>query len=71
LLAAWWSKQSTRDVVALLARFLALIVVVVEAVAIWRLYLGRYIFLALIGAQVLLIGTFFFVALLLASRRAA
>jgi hypothetical protein len=65
LLAAWWSKQSSRDALALLARFLALIIVVVEATAIWRLYLGRYIFLALIGAQILLIGAFFFVGLLI------
>jgi hypothetical protein len=65
LLAAWWSKQSSRDAVSLLARFLALIIVAVEAVAIWRLDLGRHIFLAIIGAQVLLIGAFFVVGLLL------
>jgi hypothetical protein len=34
LLATWWSKQSPRDAVALLARFLALILVVVEAMVI-------------------------------------
>lgn len=65
LLAAWWSKQSPRDTVALLARFVALLIIVIESAAIWQLYLGRYLFLALLGAQVLLIGAFFLVGILL------